>query len=107
MRYYGGVGMVFNSPYSRGIWKFQGGLLFRAPVKKGSNFNYIAGGDFQVLQETDWGFNAQLAAGIEIAYRRSRTFQVMFQYFNGYLPYSQYTQLKVQYLGATLVGHPF
>jgi hypothetical protein len=107
MRYYGGVGMAFNSPYNRGVWKFQGGLLFRHPVKAGSKFNYIAGADLQVLQETDWGLNAQLGAGIEIAYRPARTFQVMVQYFNGYLPYSQYTQLKVQYLGATLVGHPF
>ncbi len=107
MRYYGGLGMAFNSPYDRGVWKFQGGLLFRHPVRTGSKFNYIAGLDLQVQQETDWGLNAQLGAGIEIAYRSSRTFQVMLQYFNGYMPYSQYTQLKVQYLGATLVGHPF
>jgi len=107
MRYYGGVGMAFNSPYNRGIWKFQGGVLFRAPVKKGSTFNYIAGADFQVLQETKWSLNTQVGAGIEIAYRRTRTFQVMLQYFTGNLPYTQYTHLKVQYLGATLIGHPF
>jgi len=107
MFYYGGVGMVFNSPYNRGIWKFQGGLLFRHPVKKGSKFNYIAGVDMQLLQETDWGLNTMLGAGFELVMRPGRTFQIMMQYFNGYLPYSQYTQLQVQYLGATLIGHPF
>jgi len=107
MFYYGGVGMAFNSPYNRGVWKFQSGLLFRYPVKKGSKFNYIAGVDFQVLQETDWGLNTQVGAGIELVMRPGRTFQVMMQYFNGYMPYSQYTQLYVQYLGATLIGHPF
>lgn len=107
MFYYGGVGMAFNSPYDRGVWKFQGGFLFRAPVKKGSKFNYIAGADFQVLQETDWSLNSMLGAGIELEYRPSRTFQIMAQYFNGNMPYTQYTQLRVQWLGATLIGHPF
>jgi hypothetical protein len=107
IRWYGGVGMAFNSPHNRGFWKFQGGLLFRYPVKPGSSFNYIAGADLQLLQETEYSLNTQLGAGIEIAYRRSRTFQVMLQYFNGNIPYTQYTHLKVQYLGATLVGHPF
>ncbi len=107
MRYYGGVGMAFNSPYNRGFWKFQGGFLFRSPLKQGSKFNYIAGADFQVLEETAYSLNTQLGAGIEIAYRRGRTFQVMAQYFTGNLPYTQYTHLKVQYLGATLIGHPF
>ena len=107
MRYYGGIGIVVNSPYGRGIWKFQGGFLFRSPVKKGSKFNYIAGADLQVQEETNWGFNAQLGAGIEMIYRPGRTFQLMLQYFNGYLPYSQYTKLKVSYLGASLIGHPF
>ena len=107
MRYYGGVGMAFNSPHNRGVWKFQGGILFRSPVKEGSKFNYIAGADFQILQETKWSLNTQLGAGIELALRPNRTFQMMIQYFNGNLPYSQYTHLKVQYLGATLIGHPF
>ncbi len=107
MRYYGGVEMAFNSPHNRGFWKFQGGLLFRSPVKQGSHFNYIAGADLQILEETKWSLNTQLGAGIEIAYRKTRTFQVMFQYFTGNLPYTQYTHLKVQYLGATLIGHPF
>ncbi|RLD76161.1 MAG: hypothetical protein DRJ15_15860 [Bacteroidetes bacterium] len=107
MRYYGGVGMAFNSPHNRGVWKFQSGILFRSPVKEGSKFNYIAGADFQLLQETKWSLNTQLGAGIELALRPNRTFQVMLQYFNGNLPYSQYTHLKVQYLGATLIGHPF
>ena len=48
-----------------------------------------------------------LGAGIELAMHKRRTFQVMLQYFNGNLPYTQYTHLKVQYLGATLIGHPF
>ncbi len=107
MRYYGGVEMAFNSPYDRGFWKFQGGTIFRTPVKKGSKFNYIAGVDLQVLEETKWSLNTVLGAGIEIAYRKTRTFQVLLQYFNGKLPYTQDTQQHVQYLGATLIGHPF
>lgn len=107
MRYYGGVGMAFNSPHNRGFWKLQGGVLFRTPVREGSSFNYIAGTDLQMLQETKWSLNTQLGAGIEIAYRKTRTFQVMLQYFNGNIPYTQYTHLKVQYLGASLIGHPF
>jgi hypothetical protein len=106
-RVYGGVDMVFNSPYKRGIWTFQAGGLFRSPVKEGSKFSYIAGADLKVLEETNWGFNASIGAGIEMAIRPNRTFQVMLHYFNGYLPYSQYTNLYVQYLGATLIGHPF
>ena len=107
MRYYGGVDMVFNSPYGREIWTFQGGFLFRSPVKKGSMFNYIAGADLQVLQETNWGLNTQLGAGIELVKRPGRIFQLMLQFFNGYMPYSQYTDLRVSYVGATLIGHPF
>ncbi len=107
MRYYGGVDMAFNSPYNRGVWSFQGGFLFRSPVKKGSKFNYIAGADLQVLQETNWGINTTLGAGIELVQRPGRIFQMMLQFFNGYMPYSQYTNMKVSYLGATLIGHPF
>jgi len=107
MRYYGGVGIAFNSPYDRGVWKFQSGIIFRSPVKQGSKFNYIAGADFQTLQETKWSLNTQLGAGIELAMHPNRTFQLMMTYFTGNLPYSQYTHLKVQYLGATLIGHPF
>ena len=107
VRYYGGVGAAFNSPHNRGTWKFQAGFLFRSPVKEGSKFNYIAGADFQVLEETKFSLNSMLGAGIELAMHKSRTFQVMLQYFNGNLPNSQYTHLKVQYLGATLIGHPF
>ena len=69
-------------------------------------FNYIAGADFQLLQETYWGINSMLGAGVELA-KKNRTFQLMAQYFNGCTPYSQYTRLKVQYLGLTLIGHPF
>ncbi|NQT77344.1 MAG: DUF1207 domain-containing protein [Bacteroidetes bacterium] len=107
IRYYGGVGAAFNSPHKRGTWKFQAGFLFRSPVKEGSKFNYIAGADFQVLEETKFSLNSMLGAGIELNMNKSRTFQVMLQYFNGNLPYTQYTHLKVQYLGATLIGHPF
>jgi hypothetical protein len=107
MRYYGGIDAAFNSPYNRGVWKFQAGLLFRTPIKKGSKFNYIAGADFQLLQETNWDLNTSLGAGIEIAMRPDRVFQLMIHYFAGNIPYSQYTQLDVQYLGATLIGHPF
>jgi hypothetical protein len=107
MRYYGGVEMAFNSPHNRGFWKFQGGLIWRHPFKEGSKFNYVAGTDLQILQETKWSLNTMLGAGIEIAYRETRTFQLMAQYFNGNLPYTQYTHLKVQWLGATLIGHPF
>jgi hypothetical protein len=107
MRYYGGVEMAFNSPHNRGFWKFQGGLIWRRPVKEGSNLNFIAGADLQLLQETKWSLNTMLGAGIEIAYRKTRTFQLMAQYYNGNTPYTQYTHLKVQWLGATLIGHPF
>lgn len=107
MRYYGGVGMVVNSPWGRGRWKFQAGILYRFPVRHGSKFSYIAGGDFQLLEETYWSINSQLGAGIEMDFRPGRTFQIMLQYFNGFLPYSQYTRQKIQYLGATLIGHPF
>jgi hypothetical protein len=107
MRYYGGVEMAFNSPYNRGFWKFQGGFIWRRPIKEGSKFNYIAGTDLQILQETKYSLNTMLGAGIEIAYRKTRTFQVMAQYFNGNIPYTQYTHLKVQWVGATLIGHPF
>lgn len=107
MRYYGGVEMAFNSPYNRGFWKFQGGIMYRHPVREGSKFNYLAGTNLQILQETSWSLNTIIGAGIEIAYRAGRKFQIMAQYYNGNLPYSQYTQLKVQYLGASLIGHPF
>lgn len=105
-RPYAGVGIAVNSPYDREPWKFQAGFLYRTPVKKGSNFNYVAGADFQLLEETYWGINSMLGAGIEYD-KTGRTFQLMAQYFNGCLPYSQYTRLKVQYVGLTLIGHPF
>jgi len=107
MRYYGGVEMAFNSPYDRGFWKFQAGTIFRAPVRKGSSFNFIVGADFQILEETKWSLNSMFGAGIEIAYRKTRTFQVLAQYYTGNMPYTQYSYLKVQWLGATLIGHPF
>lgn len=107
MRYYGGMGIVINSPWNRETWKFQGGLLFRKPVRQGSMFNYVAGADLQLHQEPHWSLNAQLGAGIELAMRPSRTFQCMLQYFNGYLPYTQFTDIKVQYIGVSLIGHPF
>lgn len=107
VRVYGGIDAAFNSPYDRGVWTFQAGTLFRSPVKEGSNFNYIAGVDFKVLQETDFNLNMSLGAGFEYAARKSRTFQIMLHYFVGSLPYSQYTNQQVQYLGATLIGHPF
>jgi hypothetical protein len=107
MRYYAGMGIVINSPWDRETWKFQGGLLFRMPVRQGSVFNYIAGADLQLHQEPWWSLNAQLGAGIELSLNPSRTFQCMFQYFNGYLPYTQFTDIKVQYIGVSLIGHPF
>ncbi|MEE4257466.1 MAG: DUF1207 domain-containing protein [Bacteroidales bacterium] len=107
MRYYGGVEMAFNSPHDRGFWKFQAGTIFRTPVRIGSSFNFIVGADFQILEETRWSLNSMFGAGIEIAYRETRTFQVLAQYFTGNIPYTQYSHLKVQWLGATLIGHPF
>jgi len=107
MRYYGGVEIVFNSPHDRGTWKFQAGTIFRMPVRKGSSFNYILGADFQILEETKWSLNSMFGAGIEIAYRETRIMQVLLQYFNGNMPYTQYSHLKVQWLGASLIAHPF
>jgi hypothetical protein len=106
-RLYTGLGMAFNSPHNRGFWKFQGGCLYRRPLRPGAKTNFIAGTDMQVLQETAYSLNTMLGTGFEFALRSNRVFQVLLQFYNGNLPYTQYTHLKVKYLGATLIGHPF
>jgi hypothetical protein len=106
-RLYTGLGMAFNSPHKRGFWKFQGGCLYSRPLRPGAKTNFIAGTDMQVLQETAYSLNTMLGTGFEFALRSDRTFQVLLQFYNGNLPYTQYTHLKVKYLGATLIGHPF
>ncbi len=74
-------------------------LFFENSLFKTSNWGFTYGGLLKVVQETDFNPNIKLAAGL--AYKRDeyQPLRIVFEYYKGQLPYSQYEKNEIEWLG--------
>jgi len=99
---YATTGVIFHSAYERLPLLLQGGFQFTHPVGRSEWLRWFAGTDVKMEQEQ--GFRPNLHAGAGIGIGRTDRFPilVMIDYYNGYLPYSLYDGLLIQWLGASI-----
>lgn len=104
---YATAGAVFHSAYARTPLLAQGGVQFVHPVGKMKWIRWVAGTDIRVEQAQ--GFRPGIHAGAGIGMGPGGRFPVtlMADYYYGYMPYSLYDHLLIQWIGATIYFNPF
>ena len=102
-RVYGGGGYMYHrTPSDIDPWLTQLGFEFESPrTFLNGAVRPIAAVDMQCHDETGWNMNFSMRTGIqfESINNRTRMFQIMLEYYNGYAPTGQFYDRRVEYMG--------
>jgi len=99
---YGTVGFIFHSAYERLPVLMETGAQIEKPIARKDWLRWIAGIDLRFEQEQDFRPGIHTGAGIGLGKKESFPFTIMIDYYNGYMPYSLYDKVMVQWIGASL-----
>lgn len=101
-RAYGGCEWMGNrDPSSLRAWSAMAGMEYREKARYVLRGRFVGGFALKAYQENDWHPGASLKAGMEFGPPEpsTRHFRVMLEAYKGYLPFSQFFQQRVEYLG--------
>ncbi len=101
-RLYGGFGYVITPNAVREPFSIQTGFLYRKALNSKGNFRFIAGTDIKIFQQNDYTPNLRTGLGFEFGKAESTHAGIIFEYYNGHLPYSVLEYEKVIWIGATI-----
>lgn len=104
---YGTAGMVVHSAYPRKPAIFQTGMQFKHPIGTKNWLRWVAGTDLRFEQEQNFRPGLRVGAGIGIGKKGWYPLTIMVDYYNGYLPFSLYDKVLIQWIGASLWYNPF
>lgn len=103
LRIYGGAGyLIDRDPSSLKPWTTQAGVELTSPWTFLSDaVRPLAAVDVQNNQDTDWGTNVSVVAGVqfESLIFQSTKLLLLGEYYNGHSPDGQFFQQKTQYTG--------
>jgi len=99
---YAVTGAVVHSAYERLPFVFQMGFQWKKPSKKLNWFQWIAGIDIKSEQETCYRPCIHTGAGVVLGKPDRHPFTILADYYNGYLPYSLYDHILIQWIGASI-----
>lgn len=105
-RYYISGGYNISIYTVRGRVLVQGGADFSLPLGKTGEFGITGGCDLKIYQQNNFSPNWKLGFGLEIGRKRSNTLRLLFEYYNGHLPYSTLEPFKVQMMGVGFYFSP-
>ncbi|NQV03178.1 MAG: DUF1207 domain-containing protein [Bacteroidia bacterium] len=104
---YGIAGLFIHSAYPREPLMFQTGVQFEHPIGEKDCLRWIAGTDLRFEQEQDFRPGFRIGGGIGIGKKGKFPVTIIADYYNGYLPYSLYDKVLIQWIGASLFFNPF
>ena len=98
LKLYSGAGLVVRPETIRKRLHFQLGSEYRKKIAQ-SSFNWILGFDCKLYQE--YGFRPQIKSGmgVEFVEKKLPPISILFEFYHGNLPYSQYEDTLVEWLG--------
>lgn len=105
--FYGDVGCIFHSAYPRHPLVFQLGGQWNPRMKKKEWVSWLIGADLRLEQEGYYQPCIHTGAGVVLGKPDRHPVTVLIDYYHGYLPYSLYDDVKIQWLGASLYFDPF
>jgi hypothetical protein len=106
-RIYGGGGyLVDRDPETLGRKYTQLGVELTSPLMF-RHMRFIASGDMQRREHTDWRTDYSARAGIQFESRRfgGRRLQLVAEYYNGQNPNGQFFERQIEYYGAGIHFH--
>ena len=104
---YGTMGVIFHSTYERKPLLIQLGAQVERPIAKKEWLRWIAGMDLRLEQEQDFRPGIHTGAGVVLGKKDRFPITIMIDYYNGYMPYSLYDKMLIQWIGASLYFDPF
>ncbi len=99
--YGGGEYLVHKEPTDLKPFSGHWGLEYQGSQPIFSNFRPIIGVDMKSMEEHDWAIDTSIKAGFEFGYPNpgQRRIRIMAEWYNGYDPYGQFYNNKVEYYG--------
>lgn len=104
---YATSGVIIHSAYERMPLLGQTGFQFVYPIGEKEWLRWVAGADIRVEQEQDFRPGIRLAGGIGIGKKGRFPVTIMADFYNGYIPYSLYDKVLINWVGASLWFNPF
>jgi len=99
---YGTFGIIFHSTYERKPLLMDVGAQFEKSIANKDWLRWTAGVDLRFEQEQDFRPGIHTGAGIVLGKKESFPFTIMVDYYYGYLPYSLYDKMLIQWIGASI-----
>jgi hypothetical protein len=103
VRLYLGAGSVVRPNSLRLPFSFQAGSHYNSKTAEESGWGWTSGFFLKNFQETD--FTPNLKLGVGPAYylsSKAEPVRIIIEYYTGYLPYSQYENSRIEWLGMGL-----
>lgn len=104
---YGTAGIIIHTSYPRKPVLLQTGVQFEHPVGDKDWLRWVAGADLRFEQEQGFRPGLHIGGGIGLGKKGRFPVTIMADYYNGYIPYSLYDKVPIQWIGATLWFNPF
>ena len=106
-QFYGTAGVVIHSAYSRKPFLAQTGVQFEHPIGEKDWLRWVAGADLRFEQEQNFRPGVRISGGIGIGKKGRFPVTLMADYYNGYMPFSLYDKVLIQWIGVSLWFNPF
>ena len=104
---YGTAGVIVHSAYERKPLLFQTGVQFEYPIGKKEWIRWVCGADLQLEQEQNFRPGIRIAGGFGIGKKGWYPVTIMADFYNGYMPYSLYDRVLINWIGASIWLNPF
>ncbi|MBS4058686.1 MAG: DUF1207 domain-containing protein [Bacteroidales bacterium] len=105
--FYANLGLIPHSAYERKPLIVQAGTQWESAVKGKNWLKWLAGFDVRAEQESAFHPGLHLGAGLRLGMPDAMPFTVMIDYYAGYIPHSLFDRANIQWVGASLLFHPF
>jgi len=104
---YATSGIIIHSAYERKPFLGQTGVQFVYPIGKKNWLRWVSGVNVNIEQEQDFRPGIRISGGIGMGKKGRFPVTIMADYYNGYMPYSLYNNILIQWIGATMWFSPF
>lgn len=104
---YGTAGAIVHSAYPRAPLVAQTGIQFVHPAGRKKWIRWVAGADIKFEQSQKFRPGIHAGAGIGLGSGEDCPVTLMADYYWGYIPYSLFDNLMIQWIGLSLFFHPF